>query len=1177
MISRAAASSILQPLILVALFFCAALQPLAAQPFRTEPIPGTLIVKFESHGAATGALSIPILQVQQVQRVFPQLDAIVSKRPLPEGVLALGRMYRLSYASGLDPREAARLVARQPGVEYAEPWFPVHPTEMPVRGTNAYPIRRTVSAAPNDPLFVDENYMRRMRMTDAWDVVKGEDSTVVIAIVDGGTDWRHEDLRPNVWINPGEIDGNGIDDDGNGFVDDIHGWNFANDSPDPSGLPDQSYNPRHGTLVAGIAAAATDNGIGMAGTSWNAKFMPINVACDYRDQLFCFAWEGMLYAAANGADVITASFAGYNYPQAWSDLIDGLEELGSVVVAGAGNEAYNLKKVRYYPAALQKVLSVCGTELTSDLNRFNYGRIAVDVCAAGEDVLGTIPGNEYDVWYGTSFSVPLVAGIAALVKTAFPEFTPAEVREQIRATADNIDAVNPPKYAGHLGRGRVNAFRAVTEADAVSVRLTDWTLSDADGNGYIDVGELVHVNGTLTNMLAAADGLTIEMSANSPHVNFVSGGTTTTGPVARGGSHDVSFSFRFTADLPYKSLLFITPVVTANGEVVSGSDAIWLVGRDTQVAHHETFSFRFDMTTDGNIGYVDFAWINLSDYPGESGEGFILGSDAATNEAGVVVGAHETQVSASVLENWEDFTQNTDFAPVGPLEFSTSSNGVQRSRVTLSDSAGASPVGLRIIQQSVVDPQIGKHNVALLRYDLINPSDAAKDNVHVGLYFDWQLREWWNNEVGYDPVERLLYTRSFAPDLFMGVSLLTPGVSPNTWTYSWEDLVGLRESIQLWEGLSSGVTLPGDGADKWAQLLSAGPITIGPNDTVAVDFALVHGESLPSLRTNAQAARSLWQSSWELPARMQLVQAASDADLDVYLDGNLIHDDWSFPSATHLAPLSKGDHRLEIAAANESDNSNPLATLNVSFSAGSHNQIIIYGSAADPQLMLVEDLPVFNAAADSVDIYVAHGAAALGGLNLRLTRPESNGAEVAVLAENLDYGGHGTLQRVKVGNYHLEVTAIGTGNLFEAFKVDLTGLSGQSIVIALAGKGTNSAEGLRALTILPNGDMSTPVSTDVSPPALPASLMVHGNFPNPFTRSTNILFDLSAPAIVSVSVYDLLGRKVITGQPESKPAGAQQTVEIAGDALASGLYFYRLEVDSGRRVDIRYGSLTRIR
>ena len=1156
----------------ITLLSCILLLPLAVQAQRVEPIPGVLYVKFESHAAATNAPVAPMLDVQQLERAFPQLDALAAKRPLPETASGLQRLYRLTYARGVDPQMAARLVSRQPGVEYAEPWYPKRPTAVP-SGI------RTPPAVPDDPLFVDENYMLRMRMTDAWDVAKGEDSTVVIAIVDGGTYWQHEDLRSNVWTNPQEVDGNGFDDDGNGFADDVHGWNFANDTPDANGLSDQSYNHRHGTLVAGIAAAVSNNAIGMAGTSWNAKFMPINVACSDSDQLFCYTWEGMLYAAANGADVITASFAGYERSQTEADLMAALEQMGALVVAGAGNEGINMRLFRFYPAAFQTTLSACGTGLIADVNIFNYG-YTVDVCAAARNILGTIPGDLYDTWSGTSFSVPQIAGIAALVKTVFPTFTPAQVREQLRATADNIDLLHSPEYAGLLGRGRVNAYRAVTEANAKSVRLTDWSLKDADGNGYIEVGELVQVNGTLTNLLADVGGLTIEWSADSPHIIFESGRTTSTGPLASGASHTFSFSFRTTADLAYKSLLFITPqVTTAIGTVVSGSDAIRLIGRDAQVATHETANLFFDMTSDGNIGYVDFGWVAGTDYPGLTGAGFWLQNGWATHEAGLIVGTSPTQVSGSVLETWEGYYQNTDFAPTGPLEFSSSISGVQHSRVTLSDSASASPIGLRITQHAIVDPLATYQDIVLLRYDLINPTDTAKKDVHVGLYFNWALAEWWENEVGFDTQEQILYTRhasSQPHQLYMGTVLLTPGVPIHTRSYSWEETVYLREPTHLWDGLTGGVTSPGTEVDNWAQLLGAGPISIAPWDTVSLDFALVHAQSLPSLRTNAQTARQLLQRTWGLPPRMQLVQTVADTDIDVYLDGMLLLDDWSFPSATALAPMAEGDHRLEIVAATATDNNSPLITMNFRFKTGTVNHVMVYGADANPHILSVEDVPVINATADSVNVYAAHGAEAVGTVTLRLLRSDANGTEEAVLAENLAFGYHGAFQRVKAGIHHLELTEHGSGDVLEVFGIDFQGLGGQSVLLALAGSGTSAAAGLTALAVLPGGDIRLPISTDVSAPALPLSLELHGSFPNPFAHQTNILFDLPAAATVMVTVYDLLGRTVMAGIPEWRQAGPRQTVTILGRGLSSGLYFYRLKAARSNQVDIRYGMLTRV-
>src|SRR5262249_41755021 len=147
-------------------------------------------------------------------------------------------------------------------------------------------------ATPNDPSYVFQaNYFNSMKFPASWDIAKGSQGQAIVALVDGGTQWLHPDLQANVWTNPGEIPGNGIDDDHNGFIDDVHGWNFANDSNDPTGLPATPTNGAHGTHTAGIACAVTDNGAGVAGTSWNAKLMPINASSPSNDNIIAFGYS----------------------------------------------------------------------------------------------------------------------------------------------------------------------------------------------------------------------------------------------------------------------------------------------------------------------------------------------------------------------------------------------------------------------------------------------------------------------------------------------------------------------------------------------------------------------------------------------------------------------------------------------------------------------------------------------------------------------------------------------------------------------------------------------------------------------------------------------------------------------------------------------------------------------
>ena len=163
---------------------------------------------------------------------------------------------------------------------------------------------------------------------------------MIIALVDGGTDIHHRDLQQNIWINDGEIPGNQVDDDGNGYIDDIYGWNFVNNSGDPTGSEITPVNQDHGTHTAGIASAVSNNHTGVAGMAWNAKIMGINCSDPGTDRTILYGYEGIKYAAENGADVINCSWGRSGiYSSFEADMIAYATSLGSVVVAAAGNEA----------------------------------------------------------------------------------------------------------------------------------------------------------------------------------------------------------------------------------------------------------------------------------------------------------------------------------------------------------------------------------------------------------------------------------------------------------------------------------------------------------------------------------------------------------------------------------------------------------------------------------------------------------------------------------------------------------------------------------------------------------------------------------------------------------------------------------------------------------------------
>lgn len=449
------------------------------------------------------------LQIHAIERVYPFLDHVEPTATTRQNLLALRRTYYVHFDADEDPAEVAKSLSGVPAVVYAEP-IPIHRLQVEDPASQV---------SPNDPLYIFQAELKRLRLPEAWEEVKSEsgDPIVVIAIVDGGGEWRHEDLRANVWTNEDEIPGNGIDDDNNGFIDDRHGVDFPdpdgtdNDPTRAPGIPGISW---HGTATAGAVGAVSNNSIGIAGASWNASIMHINAA-HVTGFGIGFGYEGILYAAANGADIINASWGGIvNADEStyfMDQSIDLATDMGALIVAAAGNSDQSNDQFRFYPARNPRTLSVGATEKTT-MQRAefsNYGKL-VNVFAPGVSVTATGTDNEYIQASGTSLAAPLVAGVAALVKTRFPDLSPDALREKVRLSAINIDAQNTD-LAGQLGRGYVNALAAVQQNDQPGIRLKEWSWQDDDADQMIDPGDLVSIKARFVNHLEDATDLTVDL------------------------------------------------------------------------------------------------------------------------------------------------------------------------------------------------------------------------------------------------------------------------------------------------------------------------------------------------------------------------------------------------------------------------------------------------------------------------------------------------------------------------------------------------------------------------------------------------------------------------------------------------------------------------------------------
>jgi subtilisin family serine protease len=302
---------------------------------------------------------------------------------------------------------------------------------------------------PNDPYWPYEWHMTDITADKAWDTVKG-DPSVVVAIMDTGLEVTHPDLAANVWTNPGEIPGNGIDDDGNGYVDDVNGYDFAYGDPDP----DDVYG--HGTACAGIVAAVQDNSIGVTGVAPLCRVAGIKAANNSGYFYDSANVPAFLYLADMGMKVVSMSFFADSVTPAEKDAVDYCWSKGVVLCAAAGNDS---SVIPYYPGAYEHVISVAATDGSDNRAWFSDYGSWVDVAAPGVSISTTWIGASYTTGFaGTSGATPHVSGLAALLFSAKPGATNAQVRDALEDTGHpTIDAT----LGNYTNYGRVDCKAAV--------------------------------------------------------------------------------------------------------------------------------------------------------------------------------------------------------------------------------------------------------------------------------------------------------------------------------------------------------------------------------------------------------------------------------------------------------------------------------------------------------------------------------------------------------------------------------------------------------------------------------------------------------------------------------------------------------------------------------------------
>ncbi len=414
---------------------------------------------------------LPSLQVKPLARA-PMRKQQNLRKGVPDyfSTIGLDRWTTIRVPTGIDHQQILAALQGHPAIEFAQvnTVFRLH-------------------QLPDDPRISEQWLIRKIQLDRAWQKTTG-DPSVLIAIIDTGIDYNHEDLAANLWINWGEdangdgridpSDINGIDDDHNGFVDDFFGWDFtdAPHFPDDGDYQERDNDPMddngHGTSVAGIVAAVGNNGIGIAGVAPGCHLM--NLRAGTRQGLLeeDDVASAIIYAADNGARIINMSFGDVATSQMLRDVCQFAYQSGVVLIASAGNSQ---SAAVHYPSGFLDTISVGATTEEDYLAGFsNYGA-TIDLVAPGVSLLTTARGNDYRTFSGTSAAAPVVSGVAGLMLSLRSNLTNQDVRNILVSSADDLGEKGWDQY---YAAGRLNAARALeidfeAQATITSPRLDD--------------------------------------------------------------------------------------------------------------------------------------------------------------------------------------------------------------------------------------------------------------------------------------------------------------------------------------------------------------------------------------------------------------------------------------------------------------------------------------------------------------------------------------------------------------------------------------------------------------------------------------------------------------------------------------------------------------------------------
>lgn len=801
-------------------------------------VPKTVIFKmkeeYRSQCRTTG-VDVPALQSYfgslggaDIHKVFPNhSQPSATKTASGKPPVDLSLIYKITYTGNSSIEKIIASILQSGAVQYAEPKF------IP-----------QASYSPNDPQTGLQYFLTNINAYQAWDISKG-DTNVVIGITDTGVDWDHPDMVTQVKYNYADPI-NGIDDDNDGYIDNYRGWDVGQNDNDP-----MVNASNHGSHVAGCAAAATDNGTGVASPGFNCKLLPVKIS--NASGALTEAYEGVVYAADHGCDIINCSWGSEGGGQFGQDVVNyATINQDALVVAAAGNS--NNENL-HFPSAYDNAFSVASTNSSDVKSGFsNYG-ITIDVCAPGSSIYSTYYNNTYSSQSGTSMASPVCAGAAGIVKSFYPSYNALQVGEQLRVTCDFIDGISGNgAYANKLGRGRIDLYDALT-VSSPSVRMVPQIIDNND-NIFV-ANDTLRIFGDFTNYLAPTTNLGVTITTTSTYVTILDG-STTIGALATMGVHNNSadpFQVKINTNAPVNAIIRFR-LDYADGaytdfqyfDVTVNVDYINVTVNDV----HTT------ITSKGRLGY------NLTAQA--EGLGFrYMGSDTSMMyEAGLMIGNSSTTVSDNVrgaTGTDNDFLSVIRVQKILPTVYSDIDLYGK-----FNDNNASPQLNVMVTHRAFAWSTPGNTKYVIVEYNIKN-NGTALNSLYSGIFTDMDIMDYNQNKAAVDNTLKMGYCWSTqASGLYSGVKLLTTGPFVH---YAIDNITGGAGGVNMFDGYDTGekyttlstnrATAGGAGVgNDVCQVVSSGPFAVSTGDSVIVAFALIAGDDLADIQNSAINAQIMY-------------------------------------------------------------------------------------------------------------------------------------------------------------------------------------------------------------------------------------------------------------------------------------------------------------------------------